>query len=68
MKKNMGLIDRAIRILLAVIIVILAFTKVITGFLAVILLILAAVFVFTGIFGWCPLYLPFGFRTKHQAE
>ena len=63
MKKNMGLIDKVIRILIAIVLVALYFTNVITGTLAIILLIFAGVFVLTSLIGFCPLYLPFGLST-----
>lgn len=63
MKKNMGTIDKVIRVLVAAIIVILYLTKVTTGTLGVVLLIFALVFVITGLVGFCPLYLPFGINT-----
>jgi hypothetical protein len=63
MKKNMGVIDRVIRILIAVVVVVLYFMHVISGTLAIILLILAGVFVLTSILGFCPLYLPLGLNT-----
>jgi uncharacterized SAM-binding protein YcdF (DUF218 family) len=66
MKKNMGILDRTVRILIAVIVVILYFTNVITGTLAGILLALAGIFVITSIFSTCPLYMPFGIRTKKK--
>ena len=62
----MGTVDKVIRILVAVIILVLYFTHVITGTLAVILLILAGVFVVTSLIGTCPLYLPFGFSTRKK--
>ena len=66
MKKNMGTIDKVIRVLVAVIILVLYFTHVISGTLAVILLILAAVFVVTSLLGLCPLYLLFGLSTSKK--
>jgi len=63
MKKNMGTIDKVIRILVAVTIAILFFTEVITGTLGIILLVLAAVFVLTSLISFCPLYLPLGINT-----
>jgi hypothetical protein len=63
MKKNMGTIDKVIRILVAVIIAILFFTKVIEGTLGIVLLVLAVVFVLTSLVGFCPLYLPIGLNT-----
>jgi hypothetical protein len=66
MKKNMGTTDKAIRILIAVVILALYFTNVISGTLGIILLILAGVFVLTSLVGTCPLYLPFGLNTNKK--
>ena len=66
MKKNMGTTDKVIRVLIAVIILVLYFTHVVSGTLAVILLILAGVFVVTSLLGLCPLYLPFGLSTRKK--
>ena len=68
MKKNMGSTDKTIRLVAALVIVILAFAKVITGGWAVVLLILAAVFVITSLVSFCPLYLPFGINTGKKKE
>ena len=64
MKKNMGSIDRIIRIALAVLVAVLYFTNVIGGTLAIILGILALIFLVTSLYGVCPLYMPFGISTK----
>jgi len=64
----MGPVDKVIRVLVAVIIVVLYFTHVVSGTLAVILLILAGVFVVTSLLGICPLYLPFGLSTRKKEE
>jgi hypothetical protein len=66
MKKNMGLIDRVIRILVAVIFIALFFAKVVTGIAGIILLVLAGVFILTSLFSICPLYLPFGISTAKK--
>lgn len=63
MKKNMGNIDRIIRILAAVAIAILYFTNVISGTVALILIALAVVFVLTSMISFCPLYWPFKITT-----
>ena len=63
MKKNMGNTDRIIRIILAAFIVVLFFTKVLTGTLGIVLLVVAGIFVLTSLIGLCPLYLPFGLST-----
>lgn len=67
MKKNMGTIDKVIRILVAVVLVVLYFTHIITGVLAIILLALAAIFVVTSLLSFCPLYLPFGLSTREKG-
>ena len=56
MKKNMGTIDRIIRILLAIVVVILYMTGSITGVAVIILGIVAFVFIVTSLIGFCPLY------------
>ncbi|MBI5008471.1 MAG: DUF2892 domain-containing protein [Bacteroidia bacterium] len=66
MKKNMGTIDRVIRILVAVVVVVLWFTNVISGTLAIILLALSAIFIVTSFLSFCPLYLPLGLSTRKK--
>lgn len=66
MPKNMGTVDRGVRIALAVLVAVLYFTGVINGIAAVILGILAVVFVLTSFVGTCPLYLPFGISTREK--
>ncbi len=63
LKKNMGLIDKVIRILIAVIVIALYFANVISGILAIILLIFSGIFILTSLLGFCPLYIPFGLNT-----
>ena len=64
MKKNMGSLDRIIRISIVVLIAILYFTNVISGTLAIILGIVALVFLLTSLVGVCPLYMPFKISTR----
>lgn len=68
MKKNMGTSDKAIRILVAIVIAALYFTNVISGTAAIILGILAVVFVLTSFISFCPLYLPFGINTLKKKK
>ncbi len=57
MKKNVGTVDRIIRIVLAVVIAALGiYFKSWWGLLAVVPLA-------TALIGWCPLYVPFGIST-----
>ena len=58
MKKNMGNLDRIIRVLVAAVIAVLFFTKTVTGTLGIVLLVLAAVFVLTSLVSFCPLGTP----------
>lgn len=63
MKQNMGNTDRIIRILVAVIIAVLYFTKTISGTLAYVLLAVGGIFVLTSLVSFCPLYTLFGVNT-----
>jgi len=68
MKQNMGIADRAIRIVLAAVVAVLYFTNQLSMTAAIILGILAVIFLATGIVGVCPLYLPFGLSTKRKGK
>jgi Inner membrane protein YgaP-like, transmembrane domain len=69
MKKNMGTLDRGIRVVVAIIIGVLYFMDQITGLAGIILGILAIVFLLTSFVSSCPLYLPFGLSTRgKEAE
>ncbi|MFU8862193.1 MAG: DUF2892 domain-containing protein [Cyclonatronaceae bacterium] len=67
MKKNMGTVDRSIRIAVAIIIAVLYFTGQITGTAAIILGLIAAAFILTSLVGTCPLYLPVGLSTTKKG-
>jgi hypothetical protein len=66
MKKNIGTIDKAVRILIAAVVVLLYFTNVISGILAIVLLAFSAVLVITSLVGVCPLYLPVKISTNKK--
>jgi hypothetical protein len=63
MKKNMGNIDKIIRILVAIVIAVLFFTNVVSGTLGIILLVVAGVFALTSLISFCPLYPLVGINT-----
>lgn len=63
MKKNMGSTDKMIRILIAVVIAVLYFTKVISGTLGIVLLVVGAIFLLTSLISFCPLYTVLGLNT-----
>ena len=68
MKKNIGTIDKAIRILIALVVIGLYFAHMISGTLAIVLLILSAIFILTSLIGFCPLYFPFKLSTRTKNE
>lgn len=68
MKKNMGKIDRLIRVIIAILIVIGYFLEAIDGTFALILLAFSAIFIFTSAISFCPLYAPFGLKTCKKEE
>ncbi|TAH25908.1 MAG: DUF2892 domain-containing protein [Cytophagales bacterium] len=59
----MGTLDRIIRSIIAVVIIVLYFTNVLSATVALILLALALIFLLTSLISVCPLYLPFGITT-----
>ncbi len=63
MKKNMGTVDRIVRLLIAAVVVVLYFNNTITGTLGIVLMVLAGVFVLTSLVSFCPLYTLFGLNT-----
>ena len=56
MNKNMGTMDRTVRLLVVALIAVLYFTDVGGGMLAVVLAPIATVFLVTSAIGWCPTY------------
>jgi uncharacterized membrane protein YkgB len=67
MKQNMGTVDRAIRLLVVVVIAALYYAGHLSGLAAIILGIVAVAFLITSIVGWCPGYLPFGISTRKHT-
>jgi hypothetical protein len=68
MKKNIGVVDKIIRLLVAIVFVVLFLTKVVTGVWGIVMLIIALMFVVTSIISICPLYLPFGIKTNNCCK
>ncbi len=62
MKKNVGSVDKTIRIILGLVILIVGIVaKSWLGLIGLIPLI-------TGLIGWCPAYLPFGISTTCETK
>lgn len=68
MTKNMGKVDRIIRVLAAVLFLVLYFTKAVTGTLGIVLIVLALIFLVTSFVSFCPLYKPFGIKTTCEKK
>lgn len=62
----MGVADRTIRTLLAIVVAVLYFTDQITGTAAIVLGLLAIMFLLTSLIGFCPLYVPFRLSTRKK--
>jgi hypothetical protein len=68
MKKNMGTTDKVIRVLVAVLVIVLYLTHIISGAIAIIGLVLSGIFILTSFISFCPLYLPFNFSTRKKEN
>jgi hypothetical protein len=68
MKKNMGNMDRIIRVIVAAVIAGLYYSNIINGTGAVLLLVLAVIFVLTSFLGYCPLYSLLGIQTCRNKK
>jgi hypothetical protein len=66
MTKNMGNVDRALRTILALVVLFLYLSDRISGVLAAVLGIFALVFVATSAIGFCPLYVPLKISTTRK--
>jgi uncharacterized membrane protein YtjA (UPF0391 family) len=64
--KNMGTVDRIVRLVLALVVAILYFAGLISGTAAIILGVIAVVFLVTSLVGTCPLYIPLKITTKRE--
>lgn len=66
MTKNMGTVDRVIRIVLALAVATLYLTGRIGGTVGIVLLVIAVVFIITSFAARCPGYLPLGISTRRR--
>lgn len=63
MKKNIGSIDRIVRIIVATLIGLLYWQGIIEGTLAYLLFAVAGIFILTSFISFCPLYVLVGLNT-----
>jgi hypothetical protein len=66
MKANMGSLDKAIRIIIAIAFAMLYITKTVVGTVGFVLLALGGVFLLTSIVSFCPLYTILGLNTNSK--
>ncbi len=66
MKQNIGTTDRVVRLIAALVLAALYFTGILAATAGAIAVGLAAVLVLTSFLRFCPLYLPFGIRTRRD--
>lgn len=63
MKKNIGSTDKIIRLVIAAILIILYFTKTVTGTFGIVLLVVAGIAIITALLNFCGLYSIVGVNT-----
>lgn len=68
MKKNIGSIDKALRLIFALIVTTLYYFQMISGTVAIIFGSLAFIFLVTSLISFCPLYVPFKISTKEKEK
>ena len=68
MKKNIGSIDKVIRVLIAVLIAFLYYLNVISGTLGFILIAISVVLVITSFISFCPLYHFVGLKSTKKYD
>lgn len=68
MKQNMGVTDRSIRFVAALVFIILYATQTVVGVWGIVLLVLAAILILTSLFGICPLYMLFNFDSRSHSK
>lgn len=68
MKKNIGMVDKTVRLALAALAVVLYFLGAVKGTLALVVLIIAIVLVVTSLVNFCPIWALFGWSTDKKKE
>ncbi len=63
MKKNMGALDKSLRVLAAIFIALLYYLDILNGMVAYVLMAVAIVFLITSFVNFCPLYAILGVNT-----
>lgn len=65
MKSNVGIIDRVLRVLAGIVLLVVGFA-VLNGTAGLVVGVIGLIPLATGLIGWCPLYNLFNLRTRKQ--
>ena len=68
MKKNLGSIDKLVRLLIAIALIVLFYLEIVTGTLGIVALILALIFALTSLVSFCPIYALFGLSSCKKED
>jgi len=68
MINNLHIIERIIRVIIAILIIVFYFTGQISGLAAIILGLIAVIAMVTGFIGYCPIYHLLGISTKDLGK
>ena len=68
MRKNVGSIDKLVRLLIAIALIVLFYLEIITGTLGIIALVLALVLSITSLVSFCPIYALFGLSSCEKEK
>lgn len=68
MKANLGLLDKTVRVSIAVLVTVLFFTEIISGIMVFISLIIAVILLITSAISYCPVYGACGINTKKNLN
>lgn len=68
MKKNMGPVDRILRSIIALVLIALYITDVITGTIGIVVVVFASAMLLSSIIGNCPPYTLMGFDTRKKKD
>ena len=66
MKANVGFVDKTLRIVIAIGILSLYFTNIISGAFAIVLLVAAAILLITSFLNFCPIWYLLGISTRKK--
>lgn len=68
MKKNMGSLDKLIRLGIAIVLIVLYYMGIIAGTLGVVGLVVALLLTITSLVSYCPIYTLFGIKTCKKED